>query len=88
MGQTYAALKRFYVHADQYDEVCEKLAVIANSQVVGDGMTEGTTFGPVQNKAQLDLVEELVNDAKSNGAKINGIEFGQFIFFTMLFLHS
>ncbi len=70
MGQTCAALKRLYVHSDQYDEVCEKLAVIANSQVVGDGMTEGTTFGPVQNKAQLNLVEELVNDAKANGAKI------------------
>lgn len=70
MGQTCAALKRLYVHSDQYEEVCDKLVAIANTQNVGDGMLPDTTFGPIQNKSQLDLVIDLVNDAKKNGAEI------------------
>ncbi len=70
MGQTCASLKRLYVHEDQYDEVCENLVNIAKTQNVGNGMDEKTTFGPVQNKTQFDLVHELVEDAKENGAKV------------------
>ena len=70
MGQTCAALKRLYVHADQYDELCEKLVSIANSQIIGDGIDEDVTFGPLTNQAQLDLVSQLVEDARKNGGKI------------------
>lgn len=70
MGQTCAAIKRLYVHEDQYEEVCEKLVAVANAQVVGDGLQEGVTFGPLQNKAQLDFVKELVEDAKQNGGTV------------------
>ncbi|MBA4502682.1 aldehyde dehydrogenase family protein [Marinobacterium marinum] len=70
MGQTCAALKRLYVHESQYDEVCQRLADIASEQVVGNGLDEGVNFGPVQNKAQLDLVVELVEDAKAHGARV------------------
>lgn len=70
MGQTCAALKRLYVHESQYREVCRRLAVIANEQVVGNGLESDVTFGPVQNKAQLDLVAELVEDARSQGAQV------------------
>ncbi|MBE9399390.1 aldehyde dehydrogenase family protein [Pontibacterium sp. N1Y112] len=70
MGQTCAALKRLYVHETQYDQVCDKLVELANAQSVGDGMAEGTTFGPVQNKDQFDLVKDLVDDARENGASV------------------
>ncbi|WP_255487328.1 aldehyde dehydrogenase family protein [Oceanospirillum sediminis] len=70
MGQTCAALKRLYVHESQYDQVCSKLADIAQQQVVGDGLADGTTFGPVQNKKQLDLVAALVDDAREQGANV------------------
>lgn len=70
MGQTCAALKRLYVHTDQYDELCEKLVTIANSQIIGDGINENVTFGPVTNQSQLDFVSQLVEDARKNGAKI------------------
>ncbi len=70
MGQTCASLKRLYVHEDQYNEVCDSLVNIAKVQNIGDGMQEKTTFGPVQNQVQFDLVHELVEDAKENGAKI------------------
>ncbi|OOV87876.1 aldehyde dehydrogenase family protein [Oceanospirillum linum] len=70
MGQTCAALKRLYVHDSQYDEVCQKLAAISEAQIVGHGLHEGTTFGPVQNRMQLNKVIDLVEDAKQNGAKV------------------
>ncbi len=70
MGQTCAALKRLYVHDSQYDEVCEKLAVIARQQVVGNGADSGVTFGPLQNEKQRNIVSELVEDAKQQGAYV------------------
>ncbi len=51
-GQTCAALKRLYVHKNVYDALTEKLAKIADAQVLGDGMDASTSFGPVQNKMQ------------------------------------
>ncbi|CAM4121544.1 aldehyde dehydrogenase family protein [Vreelandella rituensis] len=70
MGQTCAALKRLYVHESQYDELCQRLSGIAQEQKVGGGLEEGVTFGPVQNKDQLELVKELVEDARNQGANI------------------
>ncbi|KEA65221.1 Aldehyde dehydrogenase [Marinobacterium lacunae] len=70
MGQTCAALKRLYVHDSLYDALCAKLAEIANAQVVGDGLAEGTSFGPVQNANQFQRVKELVEDAKARGGRI------------------
>lgn len=68
-GQTCAALKRLYVHESQYDALAQKLADIANAQVLGDGMAAETTFGPVQNKLQYDKVKALIADAIAQGAK-------------------
>lgn len=70
MGQTCAALKRLYVHDSIYEELCEKLADVAAKQVLGNGLDEGVTFGPIQNRDQLNLVSELVEDARANGARI------------------
>jgi acyl-CoA reductase-like NAD-dependent aldehyde dehydrogenase len=71
-GQVCIALKRLYVHSSQYDEMVSELAEIAEkkAKVVGDGLKEGTEYGPLNNKMQRDRVEELVNDAKENGARI------------------
>ncbi|MCF5705820.1 aldehyde dehydrogenase family protein [Pseudomonas syringae] len=70
MGQTCAALKRLYVHASQYEDFARALTLIAARQVVGDGLQPGVDFGPVQNLEQLQLVETLVADAKSQGARV------------------
>lgn len=69
-GQTCAALKRLYVHEDVYEQVCEALTEIATNMPMGDGLDENNIFGPIQNKSQFNLVAELVEDAKSSGAKI------------------
>lgn len=69
-GQTCAALKRLYVHEDIYDEVCEALTEIAQAMPMGVGLDENNVLGPLQNKAQFDIVARLVDAAKESGARV------------------
>ncbi len=69
-GQTCAALKRLYVHEDQYDEVVQKFAAYVAKIPVGNGLDPRNLIGPVANKMQFDKVAELVEDARSSGARI------------------
>ena len=71
-GQTCAALKRLYVHEDVYEDVCEELVKFARKMPVGPGTDEDVLIGPVQNRRQLDIVSELVGDAKSKGRVLLG----------------
>ena len=68
-GQTCAALKRLYVHSSQYEEMGQLLAERAKAVVVGDGLDESTQLGPIQNAAQLRIVEELADSAKADGGR-------------------
>ncbi|MFK0042200.1 aldehyde dehydrogenase family protein [Paenarthrobacter sp. NPDC090517] len=69
-GQTCAALKRLYVHEDIYDAVCEALTEVASAMPMGVGLDENNVLGPLQNKAQYDIVERLVDEARKSGARI------------------
>lgn len=69
-GQTCAALKRLYVHDSLYDEVVDTLATMANSMPMGRGLEEQNVLGPLQNQNQFDIVRDLVDDARSRGARI------------------
>lgn len=69
-GQTCAALKRLYVHEDIYEDVCQELRKFASSVKVGDGRSEDSVLGPVQNRMQYKKVQELVDDAKSKGGRV------------------
>ena len=62
-GQTCAALKRLYVHDDIYDDVCEALTEVAAAMPMGNGLDENNVLGPLQNKAQYDIVANLVEAA-------------------------
>jgi acyl-CoA reductase-like NAD-dependent aldehyde dehydrogenase len=68
-GQTCACLKRLYVHASQYEAMCEELARLARAARVGNGLEEGTELGPLQNRAQLDIVSTLADDARQAGGR-------------------
>ncbi|RFN57800.1 aldehyde dehydrogenase family protein [Marixanthomonas ophiurae] len=70
MGQTCACAKRLYVHEDDYDNVVEALDAVAAQMPMGNGMDEGILLGPIQNKMQYDKVNDLVEDAKANGASV------------------
>ncbi|AGF73770.1 aldehyde dehydrogenase family protein [Corynebacterium halotolerans] len=69
-GQTCAALKRLYVPDAIYDEVCAALVEVAEQMPMGVGLEEQNVLGPLQNKAQFDIVDRLVNAAKASGARV------------------
>jgi len=69
-GQTCAALKRLYVHEDIYDAVCDELTNVAKAMPMGNGLDENNVLGPLQNKAQYEIVANLVEAAKASGARV------------------
>ncbi|WP_308797814.1 aldehyde dehydrogenase family protein [Agromyces silvae] len=69
-GQTCAALKRLYVHDSVYDEVVDALAGLAASMPMGVGLDEANVLGPLQNERQFEIVRELVDAARTAGARV------------------
>lgn len=69
-GQTCAALKRLYVPDSLYDAVCEELTAVAQNMPMGVGIEEQNVLGPLQNKAQYDIVADLVQKAKDGGGRV------------------
>lgn len=70
MGQTCACAKRLYVHDSLHDAVVSELKALAQAMPMGDGMDAGMAMGPIQNRRQYDIVVDLVNDAREQGATI------------------
>jgi acyl-CoA reductase-like NAD-dependent aldehyde dehydrogenase len=71
-GQVCIAMKRLYVHESIYDAMCDELAALAKAAVVGDGLEQGVTIGPLQNKMQYDKVRDLIEDTRQHGNIIAG----------------
>jgi len=71
-GQVCIAVKRLYVPDALYDALCSELAALADAAVVGNGLDEGTQFGPLQNRMQFERVKELLEDARRHGKVIAG----------------
>ncbi len=69
-GQTCAALKRLYVHENQYEEVVQQFAAHVAGIPVGNGLDPKNLIGPISNKMQFDKVVALVEDARAHGARI------------------
>jgi acyl-CoA reductase-like NAD-dependent aldehyde dehydrogenase len=68
-GQTCACLKRLYVHDSIHDALCEELARLAREVTVGNGLDPRSQLGPLQNRAQLDIVTRLADDARAAGGR-------------------
>ncbi|WP_285766827.1 aldehyde dehydrogenase family protein [Peribacillus sp. SI8-4] len=69
-GQVCSAVKRVYVHSSRYDEVVEKLTKEFSRMVVGDGIQPDVTMGPLNNKAQFDFAQGLIERTAHAGATI------------------
>jgi succinate-semialdehyde dehydrogenase/glutarate-semialdehyde dehydrogenase len=69
-GQTCICANRIYVQDDVYDAFAERLAAAVATLAVGPGVDEGTAIGPLVNEAALAKVEELVDDARAEGANV------------------
>lgn len=68
-GQICSAIKRVYAPRSIANDLVEALAEHARTAIVGDGMEEGTQYGPLTTSAQQKRVRELVDDALTRGAK-------------------
>lgn len=66
-GQVCLAVKRAYVHESIYDEMVEELSKLANQAVVGDGLEQGVTVGPIQNRQQYEKVKSYLDNARTAG---------------------
>ena len=69
-GQVCMAIKRLYVHRDRMDETVDALADRLSAEVVGDGLAEDVTMGPVHTAAARDRVEAMVAEAAAAGATV------------------
>ena len=69
-GQTCVCANRIYVQDGVYEAFVEKLKIAVAQLVVGDGLTDGVTTGPLIDKSALLKIKEHIEDAVSQGAKI------------------
>ncbi len=69
-GQTCVCANRLFVQDGIYESFAEKLAAAASKLIVGDGLREGTTIGPMINDAAIVKIQQHVDDAKKKGAQV------------------
>ena len=69
-GQVCMAAKRVYVPRSRVGELSEALHARCDREVVGDGLADGVTFGPLHTRAGRDRVVRLVDDARERGATV------------------
>lgn len=74
-GQSCIAAKRFFVHADIYDDVKARFVDAFEALSIGDPMEEATDIGPLVNKDSLDEVTKQVANALKDGAlRVSGAQ--------------
>jgi len=69
-GQSCISASRFYVQEEIFDEFCEAAVAEAKALVLGDGLQEGVTMGPVAEPGHRDKTLRLIGDAVDKGAKL------------------
>jgi succinate-semialdehyde dehydrogenase/glutarate-semialdehyde dehydrogenase len=69
-GQSCIAAKRFIIHEDIYDQWVEAFVGEMGKLVMGDPMQPGVDVGPLATKSGQHEISELVEDAKSKGARV------------------
>ena len=64
------ALKRLYVPRALCGDVVDGLGAVMNNQVVGNGLKDGVTMGPLTTPQQKRTVETMLEEAKAAGQDI------------------
>lgn len=73
-GQICMNAKRVYVHRSRLDELVAGLSARLDGVVIGYGLDEGTTMGPLHSPDQKVFVADLIEEARAAGADVR--EFG------------
>ena len=69
-GQVCNRVNRVYAHEEIYDELINRVALLASRIVQGDGFKDGVDIGPLVNARQLKWVSSQVDNAVKKGAKL------------------
>jgi acyl-CoA reductase-like NAD-dependent aldehyde dehydrogenase len=69
-GQTCLSVERCYVHRKLYEPFLEACVRKAEQLRVGDGMNPETDIGPMIHERQVTIVEQQVEEAKTEGARV------------------
>lgn len=69
-GQVCTSPSRFMVHESLLEEFVAEFTAAADAVVVGNGIDNGVTMGPMANERRVTAMEELVADAVSRGADV------------------
>jgi succinate-semialdehyde dehydrogenase/glutarate-semialdehyde dehydrogenase len=69
-GQTCVCANRFLVHKDIYQEFSEQFVAQTKKLIVGNGVDEDVSMGPLINATAATNIDDIVKDAQQKGAKI------------------
>jgi succinate-semialdehyde dehydrogenase/glutarate-semialdehyde dehydrogenase len=69
-GQTCVCANRIYVQKGVYDAFAEKFTAAVNALRVGDGLSDGTTLGPLIEAKAIEKVQSHLDDALSKGGTV------------------
>ena len=69
-GQVCISPTRFLVHNSVKDEFVRAIAAHAESLRLGDGLSDGTTLGPLANERRVAAMSKVVEDAQARGARL------------------
>jgi len=69
-GQSCISASRFYIHESIFEEFAEAAVAEAKALVLGNGLDEGVTMGPMAEPGHRDKALRLTEDAVSKGAKL------------------
>ncbi len=69
-GQVCVSVQRVYVPQHRVEELAQKIAEVAEQQVVGDAINEDSDLGPMILPQEVDRAEAWVNEAIDEGARV------------------
>jgi len=69
-GQSCISASRFYVHESIFEEFAQAAVAEAKALVLGNGLDEGVTMGPMAEPGHRDKALRLTEDAVRKGAKL------------------
>jgi len=69
-GQVCVSPTRFIVQEDVFEKFRDGFIAGAKAQVVGDGLAEGTTMGPMANPRRPEAIDKFIANAVKKGAKL------------------
>ncbi|GAA4430943.1 aldehyde dehydrogenase family protein [Georgenia halophila] len=72
-GQICFSIKRIYVPRSRANEFLAAFTAAADAIVVGDGLDERSTMGPLNNARQLERVQGLLAEARGAGASVQAV---------------